>query len=359
MFGSRSRGRLLPDICAGLSDAIIRLDGQASSEYHRAAVKRAHAAGPDELSEALARLLPALRAVALGNGAHLARLVAGLIELGAAPEPVLDVLVDRIATGLEQAARFRELAARMDAEVAAPESPEQMAALGERVVRAAAGTGIAPDEAMRLTQAWLTVDAWIPALLLPLQQRRGRRALPSRGRLIAAAEAVLDDVASATWLHGLLLVLDDEPLLVLHRAGGRGYEVTIGGIGDNFQLHTLLAATLIGDPARGLVPGVPPRPEWVAAARDGEWAPPGGIEGQFNLVDGYGAWIWNEGRPSDIPMLGDRRVVVLDPPPYRRGWDHGRIYPLMVPQITLARVLPPAEAAARLSQVAPAKDMGR
>jgi hypothetical protein len=359
MFGSRSRGRLLPDICADLSDAIIRLDGPASSEFHRAAVERAHAAVPDELSDALVRLLPAVREVALGNGAHLARLVAGLIELGAAPEPVLDVLVDRIATGLEQAARFQVLAARMDVKVTAPESPEQMAALRDRLVRAAAETGIPSDDAMRLTQAWLTVDAWIPALLLPLQQRRGRRALPSRGRLIAATEAVLDDVESAGWLHGLLLVLDDEPVLVLHRATGRAYAVTIGGIGDNFQLHTLLAATLIGDPARGLLPGVPPRPEWVAAARDGEWAPEGGIEGQFNLVDGYGAWIWNEGRPSDIPLLGDRRVIVLDPPPYRRGWDHGRLYPLMRPELTLTRVVGAAEAAGWLSRVAPAKEMGR
>jgi hypothetical protein len=77
--------------------------------------------------------------------------------------------------------------------------------------------------------------------------------------------------------------------------------MTISGIGDNFQLHTLLAATLIGDPARGLIPGTPPHPAWFAAATDGEMAPPGGIRGQFNLVDATGEWIWNEGRPADIP----------------------------------------------------------
>jgi len=35
----------------------------------------------------------------------------------------------------------------------------------------------------------------------------------------------------------------------------RGYRMTIGGIGDKAQLHTLLAVALIGAPADGMIPG--------------------------------------------------------------------------------------------------------
>ena len=55
----------------------------------------------------------------------------------------------------------------------------------------------------------------------------------------------LEHAEDAVWLIGLLEVLDDEPLIVVDRATGAACEVTISGIGDNFQLHTLLAATLI------------------------------------------------------------------------------------------------------------------
>ena len=134
--------------------------------------------------------------------------------------------------------------------------------------------------------------------------------------------------------------------------------MTISGIGDNFQLHTLLAATLIGDPAAGFIPGQRPHPAWIAAATNGEMDPPGGVQGQFNLVDASGAWIWNEGRPADIPHLNDRRVVVLDAAPYERTWNIGRAYPLMMPEIRLDRVLPATESAAWIARIAPAQPMG-
>jgi hypothetical protein len=164
-----------------------------------------------------------------------------------------------------------------------------------------------------------------------------------------------DHAADAPWLLGLLLVLDDEQLIVVHRATGRVYELTISGIGDNFQLHTLLAATLIGDPAQGRIPGTPPHPSWTTAAIDGEMAPPGGIRGQFNLVTATGEWIWNEGRPADIPVVADHRVVVIDPPPYERTWNIGRSYPLMVPEMRLDRVQPADEAYACTRRINPAQ----
>lgn len=184
-------------------------------------------------------------------------------------------------------------------------------------------------------------DDWEQVLLLPMQDEDIRAQLPHRERLLAA-------VPTDSWLHGLLMVTDLEPLLVLHRPSGTGFEITIGGIGDNFQLHTLLAYRLIPEH----VPGEPPLDAWVEAASIGpDLEPEGGIQGQFELSDGFGATIWNEGRPSDIPLLDGRRVVVLSPPPYLRSWNAGRVYPMMTPLIDIARVLPADEAASWLAKV--------
>ncbi|MGH3663520.1 MAG: hypothetical protein ACRDT8_15350 [Micromonosporaceae bacterium] len=143
---------------------------------------------------------------------------------------------------------------------------------------------------------------------------------------------------------------------MLHRATGRGFRVTISGIGDNFQLHTLLAAALIGDESQGLLPGQRPSPAEIAAASDGEdLTPADGIEGNFNLVDAYGEWIWNEGRPADIPELEGTRVVVIDPAPYQRSWNTGRAYPLMRPTVTVDGPLPADEAAHWLNLVKPSQ----
>ncbi|WP_250036796.1 hypothetical protein [Paractinoplanes maris] len=353
MFGRSAIA--LPELCTGLAEAVIRLDTKASTKSYRAIVDRLPQADQAELSEALPLLIPALQQVALGNGGLLATLVAGLIEQGADPLPVLPVLVDRVATGLELAARFGVLADKLGGPVTAPTSADEYRELRERLVGAAPEAGLSVGEAGEIAQAWFTVNDWIPSLLLPLQQKGARQALPDRARLAAAAATMSPHAEDAAWLFGLLEVLDDEPLLVLHRPTRRAFDLTISGVSDNFQLHTLLAATLIGDESRGLLPGEPPAAPWVAAATDGELMPAEAIHGQFYLADAAGETIWNEGRPADIALLGDHRVIVLDPPPYERSWNLGRAYPLMRPEVVLNRILPADEAEQWSSRVAPAK----
>lgn len=228
-------------------------------------------------------------------------------------------------------------------------------ALLRRIETAGAASGIDGYQSGLILQAWFTINQWIPGLLLPLQHKRARQALPGRRRLTDAVDTMIDHAEDAVWLQGLLQVLDDEPLIVLHRPTGTVYQITISGIGDNFQLHTLLAATLTGDPDQGLIPGKQPDPSWVAAATTGEMNPPNGIHGQFNLVTATGEPIPNEGRPTAIPAVDGYRVIVLDPPPYQRTWNLGRAYPLMTPEITLDRILPPDQAAAWTRKVQSAK----
>jgi hypothetical protein len=286
-------------------------------------------------------------------GADLAMLAGAMAGSAADAGVVLPVLARRAAEVMERAARF---AAGYRTIGDLPEAGDsgQIQPVIARFTSAAATPGMSEGEARELAEAWFTADEWVQPMLYLGQRKEVRAALPERQRLMAAAEPVRQQISAAHWLYGLLLVLDDEPLTVLHRPTGRGYHVAISGIGDNFQLHTLLAARLIGDEAEGMLPGQPPTAAMIAAATDGsDLTPAGGLTGQFNLVDGYGQWIWNEGRPADIPRLEGERVVVLDPPPYPRTWNAGRAYPLMHPALTVHRTLTADEVARWFSIVKP------
>jgi hypothetical protein len=307
---------------------------------------------PDEVQAALVRLEPALN-LPFGIAGDLARLVGGMVEYGTDPAAVVPTLVERAAEAMESAARFAERYGAAFGDPPSPDADDQIGATLERFT----GHGLDEREAELLVQAWFCADHWVQPVLYLCQRADVRAMLPQRARLTAAIEPVREVYGTPHWLAGLLRVLDDEPLVVLDRgfAGtGRGYRVTIGGIGDNFQLHTLLAAALIGDPARGLLPGRPPTAVEVAAAGTGDdLQPTGGLSGNWNLVDAYGAWIWNEGCPADIPHLDGVRVVVLDPEPYQRTWNTGRQYPLMTPLCRADDPLPPAEAADWLRRIKP------
>jgi hypothetical protein len=93
----------------------------------------------------------------------------------------------------------------------------------------------------------------------------------------------------------------------------------------------------------------------AAADGTGDPQPRGGILGQFNLVDLHGKWLWNEGRPADIPVTDGERVVVIDPPAYPRSWNLGRAYPLMKPTVRVDRQLSQQEAHDWLARAEPSE----
>src|SRR5688572_12748396 len=128
------RSRTLPDHCADMAEAMRRLDGAAAVEAHWAIVDQAPKASPADLTEGLARFEPALRDVAFGNGANLARLAAWLIELGGDPLAVLETLVDRVTVGLELATEFPVVAKNLDYELTAPNGPWEAAGTLAQVV---------------------------------------------------------------------------------------------------------------------------------------------------------------------------------------------------------------------------------
>jgi hypothetical protein len=313
-------------------------------------------ASREEVQAALIRLQPAL-GLPFGIAGDVALLLGSMAGFGTDPTVVVPALVDRAAAAMESAARFAELHRAAFGEPPHRDDHDQIGATIERFTGPGAGHGLDERDAELLVQAWHCADDWVQPVLFLCQRADVRAMLPQRNRLSAAIRAVQDSHGAPFWLAGLLRVLDGEPLLVLDRGfdgSGRGFRVTIGGISDNFQLNTLLAGALIGDPAQGLLPGRPPSQVELAAAGTGEdLQPAGGLRGNWNLVDAHGEWIWNEGNPADIPHLDGVRVVVLEPEPYPRSWNTGRQYPLMTPTLRVDRELPPGEAAEWLRRVKP------
>jgi hypothetical protein len=152
-----------------------------------------------------------------------------------------------------------------------------------------------------------------------LQQKEMRQNLPHRKVLTDLVNEIGPLREELGELVELLAVLDDEPLIVLHRASATGYEVTISGVADNFQLATLLAATL---------------PD----------------HSDFMMVDHTGSWIGGEGRPADIPQLDGRRVILLEPS--TGSWNTAPNFLRIDPEIRLDQVLPDAEVAGWLLRAA-------
>jgi hypothetical protein len=339
-----------------LAEEIEAATGARDNIRYRAAfeqlVDALASASPVDVEPVLARFAPLLAEVQLGPAANLAQLTGSMAGMVTDTSPVLSVLVERGCQAMELAARFLDLHRSVLGE---PPPATDMSAIQETAERFGAAVRDSVDQPLPLVEAWFAGSDWVQPVLFLAQRADVRAVLPQRERLLAGIEGIREHFPVADWLHGLLLVLDDTPLIVLHRSTGRGYRLTIGGVGDNSQLHTLLAARLIGDPTAGWLPGTPPTAEMVAAADgSGEMEPAGGVVGQFNLADPHGSWIWNEGRPADIPVFEGERVVVLDPAPYARSWNAGRIYPLMQPLLRVDAQMSADEAAAWLARVAPA-----
>lgn len=294
--------------------------------------------------QGLAELFPI---VPPDGGAALATRCAALIERGADPTPIVAPLTAcamRALRGCAQIARaWPELP---EADMSAPVIHDELVHSRE----------LSHAEAYEAAAGWTTIDTWRRALSTVLQYRVVREQL----RAIPLVHRSLDEAVSACYdylpdlidVACLLAVLDDEPLLVVHRASQSGYRLIMAGIADVFQLHTLLAHLLIGPAERGLIDdaGPGPDPAQVAAATDGRRDAP--MRSYFTLRDVHGEEIWNQSIPVDIPRRRRHRLIVLDTQERPTYWPHGRSFSHMRPTLELSQQLNQAQLE-RFGRIAP------
>lgn len=340
IFGRKGRGRLVEAV-SGFEVAVRGQDGARSQRGFEEIYRLFRSAGDGEFAEVGPRLAALLPDVPAGPRGMLAVMVGACVERGAEAGACAAYVFEGLAEALEAAGEFcRRWEATGGGEFPDTEEGEPEPAVVERVGDDAAA-------------GWWTLQQWEMASVAMLNHAAVRTGLDAdlRARLFRALRAV-EEASGHDFkcLAYALLVLDDEPLVVLHRPSGTGYAMRMSGIGDNFQLHTLLAGVLVGG---GHVTGRAPSAQEVAVCRDAPGQAP--TTGAFNLVTPGGEWVWNEGTPTDIPVVDGVRLLVLDPPPYERSWPAGRFFPHMTGELVLERVLDTDETRTWLGGCVPAR----
>jgi hypothetical protein len=339
---------MFEQICTDLTRAAIDQDQQRFGALLQEVQRSAGAVSADELTAGTRALARGVVEAAPDQAAWLAVLSGALVESGAEAHAAGTAVVGRLLEVTTGALVFADAWERAGAEE--PPDPAEHEPSREiwDVVRPALGDGAGPA-----MEAWWSLPRFALAASTMLSvSPMVRASVAEREALAAAVERAAPHCGQLTFVADLLRVLDGERLLVLDRASGRGWTVVIGGIGDNFQLHTLLAAELIRP---GRLSGQAPDPRWAACSLDGDVTPDTpAVTGRWNLVDADGAWIWNEGVPADIPLVDGARVVVLDPPAYERSWSPGRRFPLMPASIIVEAEHEPAALGGWWQRVSPA-----
>jgi hypothetical protein len=336
-----------------LADQIVQaalVEDQSFGDLLPQLMQASETASPAEMDAALPRLAEGVAGAPPNLGGWLAVVTGAWIENGAGAGPVGEAVVHRIAEVTASALAFAK--AWEEASDGKPPPGMQEEQPSQEVfdtVRPRLGDG-----AVTAMMSWFALPQFAMAGCTVLQTAPSVRAgLTDRDFRAYAAGQAAQYLGQMDHYRALLRVLDGERLLVLDRASRKGWTVTIGGIGDNFQLHMLLGGALIGRP--GGLAGDRPAPEVIACFLDAD-APPGPpvVSSPWNLVDAHGEWIWNEGVPADIPEVNGTRVVVIDPPSYQRTFPAGRRFPLMPATLRLDGMHLPEDLGAWWPHISPA-----
>jgi hypothetical protein len=362
--------RFLTDT-ADTSPDLEAVQGRAS-----AVMQAARSARPEDLTAVLGRLAPALEHADARVGGTAAIMGGALVEQGAPPGSHAPALLARLPDILTAAVRFVErceaaLPPPADGNETEDQSGNGLWVGGRRVPNDVAQEAAQsePDGARAIE----SLEMWcLPTIACLTREAALRRAAKeSYPHLLPLAERLSGEVGAAESLRKLLSVLDDEPLLVVHVESGRAFRCRIGGIADNFQLHTLLAAALIPEAPRatggGLLSrlfgrgggkeapatdtviaaagltGKRPDEATIAVARgDGPLELPRPVEGiwemfQWTALDRAGRLpeflsapfmehkVWHEGTPSDVALFEGQRILLLGfPGQLQRSWSNNR-----------------------------------
>lgn len=285
--------------------------------------------------------------------AHVAMAAGVLVEAGAPPRRLGEVLLATLPEVLRAARRYADrcLAAPSAAGAGGEADVVLVAVDGHAIRRETFRAHLADDR----PGACCLVDlrTWVLSAVAALTRDRELLRRATADAELTAAAAALHD-SPAHWLDLLLGVRLDEPWLVLCPVAGRGFRVRLDGVADNRTLQVLLADELV---TRG-VPGTANPPDVVAFCRGGApWPATSAVLGSWNLYDYRAApydlavpgavptatWVWGEGRPTDVPALDGVRTLLVGPQQPWRSWRVGRPFAALRSTVTVEAELSPAE----------------
>jgi len=326
-----------------LTTAVSGIDWNASGVQQcvDAILPRVRSASTEDLDAALALIVERLRQYDVEDAdgtAHVAITGGTIVENGAAPEPLAEVLLEKLPSVLNAARRYADTCLadpRSPAEFPDDEDLNVVAEVDQRpILREVFTEYLSQDRPGAAALAYL--EQWVMPAITCWTRSRGWLVRATNDRELATLAERMSN-SSAHWLNILFGVQLEEPWLVLCPTESRGFRVLLDGITSNFDLHALLAAELV---VRG-IPG-DANPEAVVAYLAGHGAEPDRnyVAGTWNLYE-YRAvsydlnhsdqvptkhWVWGEGVPNDVPMLDGQRILLVGPASIRRQWSLGRMF---------------------------------
>lgn len=286
-----------------------------------------------------------------GRGAQILALALGaLVEGGASPELAWPAVGHDLAGLLDRATAFASAVVKHSGDQHVDTAIER------------SGAAVAKKKP-READAWKAAPSRCLAAVACLTRSKKLRARVRKDSALQEACWPLSDVvAEIGYLLQTLRIADDETLLVVAPAVGRGWRVAVDAMPSNAELYILLADALVGDPKKGRLAGKRPNARAVAAIREGAHPPKSAssVVLPFHLVawtalhadgslppadpDENDHWIWMEGIPADIPVApGNERVVLIQDAPYSRPIPVAPSFESLRPDVRLVAELSPAE----------------
>ena len=300
-----------------------------------------------ESQEALALLASGLNSLDPEPAGVASRVVGAMIESGHDPQPARSAMLGAlqqtlpVCSGMVDEARAEVGEPAEDLDLNDDAIDEWLADQHAHALNEVAGRRPSALEAwQRLHEIW-------PGAIALLSVDPAARAEASD--LAPVAENIEEVHEAAGWLRAMLTVLDEEPYVAIDPATRTGIVGRMSGIVENFQLNTLLMDEFPRDEPRVSKAAV------AVARGNGPQQIDETVTGVWNLYS-YGAllpggelaeatdrayadtWIWNEGMPSDIPVLDGHRVILLGPASMERSWPAQRMF-LKLPARLTAELL--------------------
>jgi hypothetical protein len=283
-----------------------------------------------------------------------------LVEAGAPPELVWPAAVRRLPETLEGAIRFAEACV----DQADDPSFESVKMVGHVVEKRM------PAEA----EAWALMGPKCLAGVACLTRSSALRQEARKNRkLLAALEPLHELTEPPTFLVQAILVLDDEPLLVIHPESRRGFRLVMNDISTNLELYLLTLDRIVGDPKKGFLKAARPNPRAVAVLKDPDavvrktpeidipfhtyaWTAllPDGTLPDSTVDREVQHWVWTEGVPIEIPKFEGDRVILLTKPVMKRTEPIEPVFAALSPRVKLVSKVPAAEVDRLLAKMASA-----
>ena len=176
-----------------------------------------------------------------------------------------------------------------------------------------------------LDAAWTDLDRFAPATIAVLSTCPQWRNMAYCFQ--EPLKHIMDCHQAARWLVRLLAVVDGAPLLLIEPATRSGWQTRMSGVADNYQLQTLLLATISANASSV----APPSAHAVNVARGiGPQQSRDEVAGRWDLYSWHAVQpdlrlpanghaisqackIRDEGLPAEIPRFAEQHVLLLGP----------------------------------------------